>query len=185
MTAAFFQNSSMQKETDKDKEKQIQYEAGATILGDPIKFKIPFWFGTRLTLGIRPLKPGTIVRISQQTAQLTDVEESENMIHEMMKAGGNLKIFVRILALAILNHPVKIKLFAGVLSRMLLWRVPSTSELFAYISLVYKRMGAEHFFFIMTLTKGMTFLKKRTKAESTGEDKPSGAPSQLSKKPSN
>lgn len=182
MTAAFFQNSRM-KETEKDKE--TQYEAGAAIMGDPIKFKIPFWFGTRLTLGIRPLKPGTIVRISQQTSRLIDVEESENMIHEMMKAGGNLKIFVRILALAILNHPVKIKLFAGVLSRILLWRVPSTSELFAYVNLVYRRMGAEHFFFIMTLTKGMTFLKKRTKTESNAEVKPSGAPSQLSKKPSN
>ena len=163
------------KETDKDK--QLQQEAGATLLNEPIKFRIPFWFGTRLTLGIRPLRPGTIVKISQQTARLTDVEESENMIHEMMKAGGNLRVFARILALAILNDPVRIRLFARPLTRVIMWRVPSLAEMFAYVSLVYKQMGAEHFFFIMTLTKGMSFLKRRTKPESTGAAKPSGEPS--------
>ena len=163
-------------ETEKDK--KTQYEAGSTLLGDGIKFRIPFWFGTKLTLNIRPLHPGTIVKISQQSTKISDVYEDENMINELMKTGDNLKIFCRIVALGVLNNPVKIRMLAGWLTRVLMWRVTSTQELFSYVSLVYRQMGAEHFFFIMTLTKGMNFLKKKTNGqEKAGEVKPSGAPS--------
>lgn len=150
-------------ETEKDK--KTQYEAGSTLLGDGIKFSIPFWLGTKLTLNIRPLHPGTIVRISQQSTKISDVYEDENMINELMKTGDNLKIFCRIVALGVLNNPVKIRMLAGWLTRVLMWRVTSTQELFSYVSLVYRQMGAEHFFFIMTLTKGMNFLKKKTNGQ--------------------
>lgn len=163
-------------ETEKDK--KTQYEAGSTILGDGIKFRIPFWFGTKLTLTIRPLHPGTIVKISQQSTKIKDVFEDENMINELMKTGDNLRVFCRIVALGATNNPMKIRLFAGWLTRVLMWRVKSTQELYSYVSLVYRQMGAEHFFFIMTLTKGMNFLKKKTNGqEKTVEVKPSGAPS--------
>jgi hypothetical protein len=165
----------MQKEDSKDK--QTQLDAGATLLNEPIRFKIPFIFGIKLSLGIRPLHPGTIVKISQQETRLKDVSESDNMIHELMKSGSNLRVFCRIVAIGILNNPVKISLFTGYLTRLLMWKVESTSELFTLNAIVYRQMGAEHFFFIMQLTKGMNFLKKRTTPESIGEANPSGEPS--------
>lgn len=161
---------------DTEKDRKTEYQAGATIIGDGIKFRIPFWFGTRLTLNIRPLHPGTIIRISQQTTRIVDVDEGENMITELMKSGENMRVFCRIVALAALNNRLKIRLFTGMLTSVLMWRVKSLQELFAYSSLVYRQIGAEHFFFIMTLTKGMNFLKKKT-AEKTGEEKPSGGQS--------
>jgi hypothetical protein len=54
----------MQNESSKDK--QTQYEAGAVLLDEPIRFKVKWWFGINIPMGIRPLKPGTIVKISQQ-----------------------------------------------------------------------------------------------------------------------
>jgi len=159
----------------KESDKTTQYQAGSTILDEGVKFKIPFWFGTKLTLNISPLKPGTIVKISQQAAMLEDVNEGEQMVAELMRTGGNLRRFCRIIALAALNAPGRMWL-APWLSRVLMWRVRSTPELFGYTSLVYRQMGAEHFFFIMTLTKGMNFLRKK-EAENTAAAKPSGEPS--------
>lgn len=160
---------------DKTNEKQTQYQAGSTLLDEGIKFKIPFWLGTKLTLNIRPLHPGTIVKISQQAALLESVNEGEQMVAELMRSGGNLRRMCRIIALAALNSPGSMWM-APWLTRVLMWRVRSTVELFGYTSLVYRQMGAEHFFFIMTLTKGMNFLRKR-EAENTAAAKPSGEPS--------
>jgi hypothetical protein len=117
-------------------------------------------------MGIRPLKPGTIVKISQQETRLTDVSESENMIHEVLKSGNNLKVFCRIIALAILNSPGRIFWLRRALTYFLLWNIPSTKDIFTLSAIVYRQMGAEHFFFTMQLTKGMNFLKKRTPTES-------------------
>ncbi len=156
------------------KDKQTIYEAGATLLNEPVRFKIKWWFGIKLPFGIRPLKPGTIVKISQQETRLKPVDESGQMIHELLLAGNNYKVFARIIAVAVLNHPVKIRLFSRWLSYFLLWNIPSTQDMLTLISLVYKQMGAEHFFFIMQLTQGMNFLKKRMKTENTGAEKPSG-----------
>lgn len=162
--------------TETAKDKQTQFAAGQTLLNEPVKFKVKWWFGIKLPMGIRPLHPGTIVKISQQETRLKDVNESENMIHEMLVTGANLRVFCRIVALAILNNPVKIALFTGMLTRLLMWRVETTQELFGLTAITYRQMGAEHFFFTMQLTKGMNFLKKKIPTENTVAETHSGEP---------
>ena len=98
------------------------------------------------------------------------------MIHEMLRTGGNLRVIARMAAVAILNRPGRFWM-TGMLSRLLLKRVESTAELFTLMALVYRQMGAEHFFFIMQLTQGMNFLRKRTPTENTAAVTPTGVPS--------
>ena len=143
---------------------QIPFEAGDILLNQGIRFKVPFFFWLKLPLTIRPLHPGTIIAISQQVLKLKQVDEAENMVVELLKAGENLKTHCKIVAIGALNNPVKIKLFSRFLTWLLQWRVKDNTELLAYVSLVYKQLDAERFFFIMTLTKGMNFLNRKEKA---------------------
>jgi hypothetical protein len=162
-------------ETVKD---NIEYQAGATLINDGITFDVQITRGWKKRFTIRPLHPGTIVKMSQQVTMLEPVSESENMIQEMMARGKNIRPISRILAYAVLNGRFKIALFGRLLSALLMWRVESMEYMLAYMTLAYRQMGAQHFFFIMALTKGMNFLEKKTTAENTGEAKPSGAASQ-------
>lgn len=158
------------------KEKQLQREAADALLDQGSKFKVRWIFGIMLPLQIRPLRPGTIVRLSRESTYLTEVNESENMIHEMLRTGGNLRVMAHMAATAIINRPGRFWL-VGPLARLLLKRVENTSEIFTLMAMVYKQMGAEHFFFTMQLTAGMNFLRKKTTTVNTAEASPSGVPS--------
>jgi len=155
-------------------ENQIPFESGSVLLDQGIRFKIPFFFWLKLPLTIRPLRPGTITAISQQVLLLEQVEESENMVQELLKTGNNLAIHCRIVAIGAMNGPFMIPLFTRIITWLLKWKIKSTAELLAYVSIVYRQMDAERFFFIMTLTKGMNFLNKKVVPESSGEETPSG-----------
>ena len=150
-----------------------EYQAGATLVDEGITFDVPIFGKRKIRLSVKPLKAGTIVKISQQAGKLTQVEESDNMIQEMLAKGENLKPIARIVAYGVLNSRLKIRLFGAILANILMWRVESLEFLFAYLSLVYRQMGAQHFFFIMALTKGMNFLKKKS-PENSEAAKPFG-----------
>lgn len=164
----------MIKESEKDR--QLQREAGAALLDQGAKFKVRWWFGVMIPMQIRPLRPGTIVAMSREATHLTPVSDGENMIAEMLRAGGNLRHIARMAAMAILNRPGRMWLTRP-LARLLLSRVEGTAEMLTLMALVYRQMGAEHFFFIMQLTAGMNFLRKKTPTENTAAATPSGAPS--------
>lgn len=166
----------MTEEKKAQRDPEVEYQAGSAIVDEGMFFKIPFWFGTKLKLTVKPLKPGTIVKISQVVTLLKKIDDADANVQEALRSGANLKAICRILALGCTNSRWKIAMLSGWLSRVLLWRVPNTQELFAYLSLVYRQVGAQHFFFIMALTGGMNFLEKKTttEQEKTGEEKASG-----------
>lgn len=155
-----------------NKEKDIPYQAGAALLNEPIKFKVPFLFGRKLTFGIRPQHPTTMVRIGMAETRLAEIDETENMMHELLQKSKNYKVFCRIIALGILNSPLKIFLFSKLLAWYLGWFVESSKEIYSYTMLIYKQTYPEHFFFTMALTGGMNMMKK--KQEKSGEVTHSG-----------
>jgi hypothetical protein len=163
---------------EKKQDESMEYQAGATLVDEGITFTVPIVDKIQRKFKIRPLKAGTIVKISQQVTKINQLQESDNMIQEMLEKGANLKPISKILAYAVLNNPVKIALFGRLLSHTLLWKVENMERLLANMTLAYRQMGAQHFFFIMALTKGMNFLEKKTIAESSAAVKPSGAQSQ-------
>jgi hypothetical protein len=154
----------------KERDPEMEYQAGAALVDDGITFKIPFLFGLKLRLKVRPIRGGTLIRMSMQVAKMKPVNESEQMIPEMFRAAGNLKYIYRIIALGCTNRWWSVKLLSGILAKIVEWNVRDLNELFAYLSIVYRQTSPQHFFFIMALTKGMNYLEKKpTSQEKTGE----------------
>ena len=151
-------------------EKSIPYEAGSTLVHDGISFPVPFIFGTKLKIKIRPLLPGTIVRESMEVMKLK--KAPSETIDGLLDAGTNYKIFARMIAIAHINNRKPGTMLTRLLTWILLWKIKSPADMLAYVAIVYRQMDANRFFFIMVLTKGMNYLE--TKAENTGEEKPFG-----------
>ena len=165
----------------------IEYQAGAALVDDGICFDVPLWFGLKKKLTIKPLKPGTNVRISMKVTQLENVDLDHQTINEFLDKGKNIKVIAGIIATAIINMEL-FKLWQYRLIKwLLLYRVEDMRFLFSYWNLVQRQMGADRFFFIMASTPAMNFLKKKMKnpQENIEEEKPSTEPSHSSKKHSN
>ncbi|MCK9592713.1 MAG: hypothetical protein M0Q91_11980, partial [Methanoregula sp.] len=67
------------KEKKQERDPEMEYQAGAALVDDGITFKIPFIFGTKLKLKVRPIRGGTLIRMSMQVAKMKPVNESEQM----------------------------------------------------------------------------------------------------------
>jgi hypothetical protein len=145
------------------------HEAGKAILKQGIRIRIPVFFGLKLPLIINPLHPGTIVHLALQFEKLQKIDDSNNMITELLRVGKNLKIHSKMVAIAAMNGPVKISIFSRVISWIVRWGVKDNEELLAYVSIVYKQMDPERFFFITTLTMGMNFLSKKEKDQAENQ----------------
>lgn len=163
----------MKEKKESSRDPAVEYQAGSTLVDEGIRFRLPLLWGMNLRLTVRPLRPGTIIRISQQVTRMEQINEGEAMVQEMLRTGGNLRHACRIVALACLNSRWRVALLSGVLARMIEWKVRNVEELFAYVSVACRQMGAQHFFFIMALTKGMNFLERKT-PEKPAEDEQSG-----------
>lgn len=119
-------------------EKQlIEMQAANLLLERGIRFKIkdaPFFIKllrlNRLT--IAALKAGTIARYSliiyskQLHVRISDVEYLYAEIDSVCE----------VIAIAILNHPIKIKLLYKTFARLLKWKIPYTELIKIFISIV-------------------------------------------------
>lgn len=158
-----------------------EYQAGATLVNEGISFEIPGIFRKKVSLEIKPLKPGTIVRISQLVSKLETIDQDDMAIQQLLSKGKNLKIMADVVATAAINQEFFSRWKFRYYRYLLLSKVESLQYLYSYLLLVYRQMSAEHFFFIMALTPAMNYLKKK-KTENTGEAKHSGAQLASSKK---
>lgn len=163
-------------------EKNIEYQAGAALVDDGIKFSVDGWFGKKISFTIRPARPGTIARISQRSTLLEPVDEGT--IQEFMASGKNLRVIAGIIATAIINSEIHKLWKYQFIKWLILNRTKDITYLYSYLLLVQKQMGPVFFYRIMNLTPAMNYLKKAEKEASSGEAKPFGAPSDSSKKPS-
>jgi len=145
-----------------------EYQAGATIVDEGIKFIVPLVWGLKKTFTIRPLRPGTLVRISMQVSRMTALSENENMIHEIMQKGGNLKAVANIIAHAAINREQLTGLRRRWYRFILLNRVEKLSFLFSYLNIVFRQMDPQFFFLITTSVKRMNFLETKTPGHSQG-----------------
>jgi hypothetical protein len=152
-----------------------EYQAGAAIVDEGIQFKVPLFWGLKKTFTIRPLRPGTLVRISMQVSRMVALTENENMIHEIMQKGGNLKAVANIVAHAAINREQLTGFRLRWYRFILLNRVEKLSYLFSYLNIVFRQMDPQFFFLITASVKKMNFLETKTPAPSQ-EAKPSGGP---------
>lgn len=117
----------------------------------------------KIRFRLRKLRLGTIIQMSGHIAGMAEVNPELSMYQNLFNNPNSVKITSRIAALALLDSWL-----LNWLSRPLAWYVRwnlSMEELADLMKVIADNMGAKDFFFIMTLTKGMNFLRK-TEAES-------------------
>lgn len=134
-----------------------------------VKFKIG-WFSFK----INKQKLGTILKISKQVMNMGDLDPEEGVIQNLYRNADNIRLASRIVALAVLNSYWK-SFFYRILSFYFLHKL-DMKELSNLTKVVADQIGAQDFFFTMTLTRGMNFLTRKEK--SSGGGKPSTGPSQ-------
>lgn len=121
---------------------------------------------------VKKLKLGTIFRISKVICSMQEVNERQTLLQGIFENSINLKLASRVVALAILNS-----FWTNWLHRAYafwLFHRLTMSELAQLTKVVAGQIGAQDFFFTMTLTKGMNFLRK--KEAGFEEGKPSTEP---------
>lgn len=163
------------------KTNNAEYQAGATLVDEGIKFTIEKVLFKPVTLTIKPQKPGSIVRISQKISLLEEIKDGT--VSEFLGKGKNIEIIAEIIATALVNKRVFSSWKYYWYKWLLLNKVKDLVHLYSYFLLVQRQSSAQFFFHIMNLTPAMNYLKKREKVpENTGAVKPSLAPSDSSKK---
>ncbi len=170
-----------------DKNKKIEYQAGATLVDEGISFDVPFFFGKKITLTIKPLKPGTNVRISQKVLTLEDVDMENPTIQEFLQKGKNIKIIAGIIATAVINMEL-FKLWKyRFIKLLMLYKTEDMEYLYNYFLIAQRQAGPVFFYRIMESTPAMNFLMKKEEKKNQKvkpkEEKPSGEQSPLSEKP--
>lgn len=141
----------------------IEYQAGAALVDDGIEFKVPFYFGRKITFNIKPLRPGTNVRISQKISKLKSVDMDNPTINEFLEKGSNIEIIAGIIATAIINQRFFKKWKYRLIKWILLNHTENMQDLYQYYLLVQRQSGPVFFYHIMGLTPAMNFLKKEEK----------------------
>ena len=161
------------KKTQNQTTQEIKENAAKALLGEGRFFHIPFIFGTKLKLAIKPLRPMTIVRVSQQVNRLKRVSDKlGTTLQGMLEAGTNYRIFARIVAISVINNRIPGRILTGALTRLILWKAEKPSDIHAWMNLAFMQTDPEVFFYIMVSARGMDYLE--TKTAKPGEATPSG-----------
>lgn len=80
---------------------------------------------------IKPLFNGTLLELSYEFSKMEFSQErlQEDGLNEVKRLMQHTQVLSNIIAIAILNNKLKIRLFKGILSRYLMWRLtPSETE---------------------------------------------------------
>ena len=157
-------------------EKEVKTKVADSVLDNSVKFSIEtgLLFPKRVKLSVRPLRLGTLIYISKEQENVSEVELSKDVLPAIAKLSANIKPATKIVAYSILNSRVKIKLFSGIFSRWLAWRI-SPKELNSLLALSLKQSEVTDFFGSTVLLKGMGLLEqKKSKAVTSRETKQSG-----------
>lgn len=139
-------------------EKQVAND----LLGESVEFSI----GKR-KYGIKKLKLGTIIRVSKEVLNMQELNLEQTAIQSIFTNAVNLKYAARIIALSIINSRWSNWSYR-ILAKWLMYKLDN-AELAQLMKVVAGQIGAQDFFFTMTLTKGMNLMRKRKDELEAGE----------------
>ena len=143
------------------------------LLDNSTRFKLRFW-GIRIPLSIKPLKLGTLIYIAKYASQIGEVKNLSDAVAAIGTSKTNAKPLTRIAAVSILNSGTRIKLFARLLSMLLLWKL-TAKELNSLLAIVINQAEIADFFLATTLA---TRINPAAGVVTSKEEKPSGDKSQ-------
>jgi hypothetical protein len=151
-----------------------------TILDEGTYFKIHLsspeflrWIGIKtIRLKLSNLYLGTLLKVSPLLQQLKiEAKPDANMINTLLVGmQDNIKLQAKIISIAILNRPWRIKLFTGLLSKILIWNLDSKS-MSQLLSLLIDKMQVQDFMSSIVSIGGFQIVKKETSLESDSGEK--------------
>lgn len=133
-----------------------------------------------ISMKIRPLYLGTILMLSREQEKIRLADEGQDIIWQMFEKSENVKIFARCAAIAILNNRLKIRLFSGILSRLILNNT-TIKDIHTLMAIVVSQMNARDFFFTTALIGGLKVVE-RNQQQNTSQNEQSGDQSENSAK---
>jgi hypothetical protein len=149
-----------------------------TVLDEGVRFKIHVsspeilrWIGIRsIPLRMKNLNRGTLLKISPMILQLKIEFKKDSMLNAaIVGMGENMNLQSRIVAIAILNRPWRIKLFTRPLAWFLTWNLDNKS-MSQLMSVLIDKMQVQDFMTSIVLTGGLQIQRSQTSLESdTGE----------------
>jgi hypothetical protein len=154
----------------------MEQKASKALLHEPVKFHIRTKGLLRL-LGIKripvkiyPLHLGTMVKISGQMEKLSTLTVQQINTETLKSAykliGENSAITSRLLAYAIINSWLGIKLFTGLWAWYLHWRLTS-DEIEALMSIVIEQTGTMAFMTTIVSLRGLNVLSPKATMETS------------------
>ena len=150
--------------------KGVKFNIGIRVFG--IKINIPF--------RIKPLRLGTILFLSKQRLKLKEVSDEKEPVWEMFDKAENVKPFAKCVAISVLNSPLKIKIFSGLLSCFFLWKL-TIKEIQDIMAVVVSQMNPRDFFFTTALVRGIQIVDRR-KTQNISQKKQSSVQSEKYRK---
>lgn len=130
-----------------EKEKDLEKEQLNILLDKGFKYQVDLFFGLKLNLEIKSAKLGTLDALSNEYVKINfDINEYLVDGRKEIRFGilKNTKILSKIIAIGTLNSYLKIKLFTGILSKILLWRL-KPEQVFELAFLIENRSDLPNF----------------------------------------
>ena len=155
-------------------------QAGRTLLDQGAKVGIK-WLGRERMFTIRPLKLGTIIKISKYAESLQGIDQND-AVASMLKS-GNFNKLCKVAACGFLNSRFKLQ-FVGVFAWWLRFKL-TPKELLSIALVIAKQMSVDDFFFTTRLIGGVSLLMTKDEAEkqfgeaSQSQQNPSDIPSTI------
>lgn len=149
-------------------------QAAKTLLNEGSKIGIN-WMGREWKFSIKPLKLGTIVKMSKYSNALKSID-ADDPVSSVLKSTKNITLLCKVVACAMINSRFKLR-FSGLLAWWLQFQL-TPKELHSIALVVAKNMSVEDFFFTTRLIGGLNLLMTSQEVE-----KQSGEASQEPQKP--
>lgn len=152
-------------------------QAGNTLLNQGAKVGIK-WLGSERLFTIKPLKLGTIIKISTYADELKEIDSKEP-VASMLKS-KNINRLCKVVACGFLNSRFKLR-FVHPLAWWLKFKLTPT-QLLSISLVIAKQMSVDDFFFTTRLIGGLNLLMTEEEAEkrfgeaSLSQQKPSDTP---------
>lgn len=152
-------------------------QAGNTLLNQGAKVGIK-WLGRERMFTIKPLKLGTIIKISTYADELKEIDSKET-VASILKSGNTNKL-CKVAACGFLNSRFKLR-FVNLFAWWLRFKLTPT-DLLSISLVIAKQMSVDDFFFTTRLIGGLNLLMTEEEAEkrfgeaSQSQQKPSDIP---------
>lgn len=150
----------------------MEKQAAKTLLNEGSKIGIN-WMGREWKFSVKPLKLGTIIKISKHSSALGALD-ADDAIASLLKSHKNIKLLCNVVACGLLNSRFKLR-FSSLFAWWLQFQL-TPKELHSISLVIAKNMSVEDFFFTTRLIGGLNLLTTNHEEEKQSGEALQGPP---------